>query len=208
MPGLAPGIDLCDAASDPRTRAVIELARTATGYAHAHGATHAEHVALYARAAGAAMGLPSTQCARLALCGLVHDVGKAALPEELLGKPGPLTADEFAVMRRHPELGAAMLSWPELADVRSWTLCHHERPDGLGYPYGLEGDEIPLEARIVAVADAYAAMVEPRPFRPAMSQWQACQELVAGAGTEFDADVVGVFLRSLGAGRRTVDTAY
>ena len=205
LPWLAPGIDLRGTESDPRLRAVIELARNAMGSAPAHGATHAEQVAIYARAAGAAMGLAPSQCARLALCGLVHDVGKAAIPEEVLSKPGPLTVGEYEMMRRHPEIGAAILSMPELADVRSWTLCHHERPDGLGYPYGLMADEIPPEARILAVADAYAAMVEPRPYRPALSEWQACQELVIGAGTQFDAEVVSVFLRNLGAGRRQVE---
>ena len=194
-----PHVFLADGISDPRIAGVIELARGATRPAARHALSHADKVALYARAAGAAMGLPSETRSRLALCGLVHDVGKAALPEDLLSKPAPLDEDEFADMARHPELGAGMLPGPDFADVRLWTLYHHERPDGLGYPHGLTRDEIPLEARIIAVADAYSAMIEDRPYRRALREWQACRELVNGAGTHFDSVVVSVFLRILRA---------
>ncbi len=180
---------------------MIELARNAEGCTPVNGVPHAERVASYASSMGAAMGFAPEHCARLALCGLVHDVGKAALPEELLSRPGPLSVEEFELMKRHPELGAAMLTSPELRDVRTWTLCHHERPDGLGYPYGLVGDEIPIEARIIAVADAFAAMLEPRSYCRAMSQREACTELVSEAGAQFDASVVTVFLRTLGTGQ-------
>ena len=93
-------------------------------------------------------------------------------------------------MYTHPEIGARLLSRPEFDDLRAWILAHHERPDGLGYPRGLSADEIPLEARILAVADAYEAMTADRVYRPALGEAAARAELEAGAGTQFDADVV------------------
>ena len=93
-------------------------------------------------------------------------------------------------MYTHPEIGARLLSRPEFDDLRAWILAHHERPDGLGYPRGLGASEIPLEARILAVADAYEAMTADRVYRPALGEEAARAELEAGAGTQFDAPVV------------------
>jgi HD-GYP domain-containing protein (c-di-GMP phosphodiesterase class II) len=103
-------------------------------------------------------------------------------------------------MYTHPEIAARLLSRAEFDDLRAWILAHHERPDGLGYPYGLKAADIPLEARILAVADAYEAMTADRIYRPALGAEAARAELEAGAGSQFDREVVGVFLRALDAG--------
>ena len=134
---------------------------------------------------------------RLRLAGILHDIGKIAVPDSILNKPGPLTDDEWVQMRRHPELGARILSSRELDDVRRWILAHHERPDGAGYPKGLKAEEIPLEASIVAVADAFEAMTADRVYRPGMHPDAAREELLDNAGSQFSEDVVYALLRAL-----------
>jgi HD-GYP domain-containing protein (c-di-GMP phosphodiesterase class II) len=104
-------------------------------------------------------------------------------------------------MYTHPEIGARLLSRPEFADLREWILAHHERPDGLGYPHALRADQIPIEARILAVADAYEAMTADRCYRAALGEAAARAELEGGAGTQFDASVVAAFLRALDSSR-------
>ena len=175
--------------------AIIALARGVADPGSAPGHGHADRVGFHSARLGAAMGLAAPHCGLLMLAGLVHDVGKAALPQSILVEPGPLTGDELKLMRRHPELGAAMLRGHRLAGVRWWIRCHHERPDGLGYPYGLPSEETPIEAQIIAVADAYVAMTGRRPYRQAMSSEDARDELRAGAGSQFNPDVVSLFLR-------------
>lgn len=134
---------------------------------------------------------------RLRLAGILHDIGKIAVPDSILRKPGPLTDDEWKQMRRHPELGARILSSRELDDVREWILAHHERPDGSGYPKGLTAEQIPLEASIVAVADAFEAMTSDRVYRPGMPEASAREELIDKAGSQFSEDVVYALLRAL-----------
>jgi HD-GYP domain-containing protein (c-di-GMP phosphodiesterase class II) len=138
--------------------------------------------------------MPPAQIARIRLAGLLHDVGKTLLPEEILGKPGPLSADEYTLLRYHPELGAHLIDDPSLYDIRDWVLTHHERPDGNGYPYGLLGDEVPIESRMLAIADAYEAMTNDRPYRDRLDHDDACEELLACAGPQFDPGLVDVFL--------------
>jgi HD-GYP domain-containing protein (c-di-GMP phosphodiesterase class II) len=117
--------------------------------------------------------------------------------DAILKKPGTLTVDEWTEMRRHSELGARILAHANLADISGWVLAHHERLDGHGYPNGLAGDAIPLEARILAVADAYEAMTADRAYRPAMSPGAAQAELVRESGGQFDPAVVRAFLHVL-----------
>ncbi len=128
---------------------------------------------------------------------MLHDIGKVGVPDSILRKPGPLTDEELAVIRRHPELGAQMLEHPSLVDVRVWVGAHHERPDGLGYPMGISGEELPLEARIVAVADAYEAMTSNRSYRDSIGHSGARAELLRCAGSQFDRRVVDAFLTTL-----------
>lgn len=131
---------------------------------------------------------------RVRFAAMVCRVGRDQLSPEILSKHGPLTREEWNEVRREPELAAALLSDINLDDIREWILCMRERPDGLGYPRGLVGRQIPLEARILAVADAYAAMVSDRPHRPRRRHEEACLELVRCAGTQFDMGVVQAFL--------------
>jgi HD-GYP domain-containing protein (c-di-GMP phosphodiesterase class II) len=144
------------------------------------------------------LGLEVERCERVRLAGLLHDVGWIGLPDEILSKPGPLSTGEWKDVRTHPEMAARLLASPELADLRDWIAAHHERPDGQGYPRGIEGDEIPLEARILAVADAYEAMTNERAYRPALSDEEAHGELRGGSGSQFDGEVVEAFLQALG----------
>ena len=134
---------------------------------------------------------------RIALAGVLHDVGKIGVSDAILRKPGPLDEDEWAEMRKHPELGARILAGADLPDLAEWVFAHHERMDGSGYPLGLGGEQIPLEARILAVADAYEAMTSARPYSGAMTPEEAAAELDRFSGTQFDARVVEALLRSL-----------
>jgi diguanylate cyclase (GGDEF)-like protein len=203
------------AAEDPADeRAHMQLA-TVVGLAEAldireaGSATHAQTVGEYAHMTAEELGLELELCERVRLAGLLHDVGWIGLPDDILSKEGPLTTAEWKDVRTHPVLAARLLARPELADLRGWIAAHHERPDGQGYPRGLRGDDIPLESRILAVADAYEAMTNERAYRPALSDEEAHEELRGGVGTQFDGDVVEAFLLALsrrlrveGRGRR------
>jgi two-component system, cell cycle response regulator len=152
--------------------------------------THAETVSL-AVATAEALGLPSDEVEHVRHASELHDVGKVAIPDAILGKPGPLTEEEWAFVRRHPIIGERIiLAAPALVRVAALVRASHERWDGTGYPDRLPGDAIPLGARIVAVADAYAAMTAGRPYRPARTPGEALAELRLGAGTQFDPAVV------------------
>ncbi len=160
---------------------------------------HSHTVGRYAELMARALGLGEERVERVRLAGVLHDIGKIGISDRVLSKTGPLDPEEWQEMHTHPEIGARLLSRQEFDDLRAWILAHHERPDGLGYPRGLKGDEIPLEARILAVADAYEAMTADRVYRPALGEEAARAELEAGAGTQFDARVVEALLRSLDA---------
>ena len=160
------------------------------------GPTHDHSLRIARLAAGLAerMGLTARRQRVVRLGGLLHDVGKVAVPDTILRKPAPLDEAEWAIMSRHPQAGARILRGiPALADVVEVVRHHHERWDGTGYPHGLAGEAIPLEARIVAVADAYAAMTEDRPYRRGLSPLQAVAEIRAQAGRQFDPAVVASF---------------
>ena len=142
------------------------------------------------------LGLSDVQVARVRFAALLCGMARDQIRSEILDKQGPLTKDEWAEVCRQPELGAALITQDSFDDIREWILCHRERPDGTGYPRGLSGRQIPLEARIMAVAEAYAAMISERPHRRARDHEQACRELIRCAGTQFDGDVVEAFLRA------------
>jgi diguanylate cyclase (GGDEF)-like protein/putative nucleotidyltransferase with HDIG domain len=157
-------------------------------------AHHSQTVGRYAEAIARGLNLPDDLIERVRLAGILHDIGKIAVPDAVLSKPGKLTDEEWAEMRKHPEVGALIVDGAELKDVAAWVGAHHERPDGRGYPAGLGGDEIPLEARILAVADAYEAMTCDRVYRRALPVEVARDELRKGTGKQFDPRVVEVFL--------------
>jgi diguanylate cyclase (GGDEF)-like protein len=182
--------------SDRHTATMRALAEVID--AREHGASpHSQAVGRYAAAIARELGLPGEAVERVQFGGVVHDVGTIGVPEAVLRKPGWLDAEDWHEMRRHPEIGARILSGAKMADVSEWVLAHHERPDGTGYPHGLAGADIPVEARILAVADAYEAMTSHRVYRGALAPDDARSELVRCAGTQFDRRVVEAFLRVL-----------
>ena len=155
---------------------------------------HSRRVSKICFAIGEQMGLEHEQKIELAKVGLLHDLGKISIPSDILNKARPLLPWEWKEIHAHPVNGHRFLSAVVgMAEIAEATLAHHERMDGSGYPYGLRGGQIPLMARIVAVADAYDAMVSARPYRQAYSHEQAMQELMRGAGKQFDARVVEAF---------------
>jgi putative nucleotidyltransferase with HDIG domain len=160
-------------------------------------ARHCETVARYAEAIGRELRLDEDVVDALRLAGLLHDVGKVGVPSSIIRKPGPLSEEEWAAMREHTRLGADFLEDAGLEEIREWILAHHERPDGAGYPRRLTDDEIPLEAKILAVADAYEAMTVDRCYRRGMGRDLAVAELHRCAGTQFDVDVVEAFVAVL-----------
>jgi hypothetical protein len=152
---------------------------------------HSSHVGALARRVGERIGMPGAQLAVLECAARLHDVGKLGVPDAILQKPGPLDEQEWAVMRRHPEWGAEMVERvPGLEELARLVRAHHERWDGSGYPLGLEGEAIPLASRVISVCDAFEAMVSRRPYRAPLSIDSALRELLAGAGSQFDPQVV------------------
>jgi diguanylate cyclase (GGDEF)-like protein len=160
-------------------------------------ADHCRTVGRYCAVIAQQLGFAPDRVKRVETAGILHDVGKIGLPDEILRKPGQLTEEEWRPLRRHPEIGARILSDDAFADIRGWIVAHHERLDGKGYPRGLSGDKIPLEARIIAVADAYEAMTSHRVYRAAVAPEAARGELLACAGTQFDPMVVAAFVAAL-----------
>src|SRR5215211_3271690 len=165
---------------------------------------HALEVARLSRLVGMELGFNEDELEWLVHGALLHDFGKLGVADEILGKPGPLTEEEWALVKRHSEIGARVIEPLEiLSRAVPVVRHHHERPDGTGYPDGLEGEEIPLAARIVAAVDAYDVMLRRRPYRPERygsksSPAEALQELRREAGRQFDVRVVEAMERLLG----------
>jgi diguanylate cyclase (GGDEF)-like protein/putative nucleotidyltransferase with HDIG domain len=161
--------------------------------------THCETVAAMCELVATDLGLDRERAARVHLAGLLHDVGKIGVPDAILGKPGKLTDDEYATIKEHARLGAEIVAAAGLLQEAEWVGRHHERPDGRGYPDGLAGEEIPLEARIIGAADALEAMTAGRPYARRMTLGEALAELQRCAGTQFDPEVVTSLHRVLRA---------
>jgi HD-GYP domain-containing protein (c-di-GMP phosphodiesterase class II) len=175
------------------TMIIQELGRK-DGYTHRHAAATAVYAADLARE----MKLDEARAERLRMAGLLHNIGLFGLPEELLLATGKLNSIAQQQLAEHPVRGEkAIAAIPEFEEVAGWVRWHHERPDGRGYPDKLRGSWIPLEAKILTVAQAYAAMVLDKPYRPGMGFAEAREELSAGIDTEFDGVVVRAFLRIL-----------
>lgn len=164
---------------------------------------HSRRVARHCAMIATQMNLPAEQVARIRTAGALHDVGKLRTPSAVLAKPGPLTDEEFEVVKRHAREGALMVTCLEDPELTAMVECHHERLDGSGYPDGLEAEEIPLGARIVAVADIFDAVTAPRPYRPAAPHQRAFAILDSEEGTRLDPAVVRAFHRCY-SGRGTV----
>ncbi len=161
-------------------------------------AVHDRAVANLAERVALALGFSPSDARQIYLAGLLHDVGKREIPREILDKPGPLDSDEWRRVMLHPAVGQLMLLGEGLSDIALWVRSHHERVDGTGYPDGLVGSEIPLEGRILAVADAYHAMTSERPYSEPLTIEEAAAELRSEAGAQFDPAVVDALLGSLG----------
>lgn len=164
---------------------------------YTHG--HSRRVSRYAYRTAMALNLASDEIEDLRLAAALHDVGKIDLPDAVLRKPGDLSEEEFALVRRHPEIGADMVAFAASPAVSDGIRYHHEAWNGQGYPHGLRGEEIPQAARIICVADAFDAMTSARPYRPGMSRREAVEALRAGAGVQFDPVVVEAFVDELPA---------
>ncbi len=182
----------------------IEVLCRAAETREVHAASHGESVARYARMVGRALGMEPDELADLVYAGRVHDVGKIFLPEKILNKPGALTGDEYYLVKMHPKVGGEILATvPGSRRLREWVEHHHENFDGSGYPGGLRGEEIPLGARILHVADAYVNMTTERPFAAARTAEAAMAELEALSGTQFDGMIVRILARQLKAEKAT-----
>jgi HD-GYP domain-containing protein (c-di-GMP phosphodiesterase class II) len=154
-------------------------------------------VALIATAIGGRLGLADALIGRIAIAGQLRDIGMSSVPEAILSKQGPLTASEMEEIKRHPEAGQALVDDAGLPEVGTWIRHHHERWDGNGYPDKLCGPEIPIESRILAIADALAAMTVERPYRSAMGAEMAGLEIKASAGTQFDPGIARIVIALL-----------
>jgi putative two-component system response regulator len=177
------------------TEHVIFMLAQAVEAKDAYTEGHLRRLQHYGEQLAIACGLGTHQVRAVRHGGILHDIGKIGVDEAILRKPGPLTADEMAQMRRHPEIGAGIISQMRFAkDVAPIISGHHEYWDGSGYPHGLAGEEIPIGARIITIVDAYDAMTTDRPYRAALSDEEALQRLQAARGTQFDPQILDVFL--------------
>ena len=193
-------------AESPQTsRQVVLVLRNLLAQRYPGLGEHVNTVSTLSEVVAGEVGLPDDELDALKQAALLHDIGKLALPESILSKPGPLSENEWRAMRLHPVTGAQILIAAGLrGKVIEFVRSSHERIDGAGYPDGLVGKQIPLGARVIAVCDAYDAMTSPRPYRPVpMSSDGASLELMRSSGTQFDTDVVDALCRVVFADDRT-----
>jgi putative nucleotidyltransferase with HDIG domain len=175
-------------------QATVRALSNAVEARDAYTGKHAERVAAYGIEIARALGLPRPDAPEIEFGFLLHDIGKLAIPDAILYKPGPLTEEERALMARHPAVGADIVSGIEfLAEAARVVRSHHERWDGSGYPDGLTGAEIPQAARVFAVADVLDALTTDRPYRPASPIGEARAMIVEGSGSHFDPHVIEAF---------------
>jgi diguanylate cyclase (GGDEF)-like protein/putative nucleotidyltransferase with HDIG domain len=185
-----------DLQSEEHLAAVIVLAET-LDMRDQGTARHSETVGRYAKQIAAEMGMTPREVERVHLAGMLHDIGKIGISDTILQKPGALSNAEWDEMRKHPELGSRILDGARLEDISAWVRAHHERPDGGGYPLGLDDERIPVQAKILAVADSYEAMTADRVYKPGLSEEAAREELLRCAGGQFDPAVVLAFINVL-----------
>ena len=175
-------------------QALAAVVEAKDGYTHSHSRAVAEYAYRLARR----VGFEGDRLETFRLAATLHDLGKIGVPDSILKKPGPLTDDEWQVMQRHPSIGRQIIGQTfHLGELVPAMYYHHERWDGRGYPEGLKEEEIPVEARIVTIADAYGAMVDDRPYRKGLGHEVACKILLKAAGLQFDPNLVAVFIKMI-----------
>jgi putative two-component system response regulator len=183
------------------TERVIFMLAQAVEAKDAYTEGHLRRLRLFGEQLALAYGLLPGEVRAVRYGGILHDIGKIGVDEAIIRKPGPLTPEEALQMRRHPEIGAQIVSQmrfaPEVAPIISG---HHEYWDGSGYPRGLAGEDIPIGARIITIVDAFDAMTTDRPYRAALGEDEAVRRLVAGRGSQFDPDLLDTFLKLIAAG--------
>jgi HD-GYP domain-containing protein (c-di-GMP phosphodiesterase class II) len=188
--------------SDPRaehhTRTLASALALAVDAKDSYTRSHCRTVATLCVVIATELDFEPERLARIRLAGLLHDVGKIGIPDAILKKPAALTPAEYEQMKTHSVLGEGIILAAEMPIEARWVRHHHERIDGAGYPDGLVGGQIPLESRIIHVADAFEAMTSDRPYRDAPGEQFAADELRRFAGTQFDEDVVEALLRIVG----------
>lgn len=159
---------------------------------------HSHRVSMLCQDMGHALGLTESETEELKTIGLLHDIGKIAIEENILNKSEELTEDEWQEIKRHSEIGYRILNTVnDMLEISEYVLYHHERWDGKGYPKGLKGEEIPLQSRIITIIDAYDAMTSQRSYRSALSEESAIEELKINAGTQFDPDLIRIFIEKV-----------
>ena len=159
---------------------------------------HSHRVSTLCENMGKVLGLPEDEIKELKTVGLLHDIGKIAIEENILNKPGRLTVEERKEIERHPEIGYRILSTVnDMAEMAEYVLAHHERWDGRGYPKGLKGEEIPLQSRIITIADSYDAMISERSYRSALPEEVAIKELKVNSGIQFDPELISIFIEKV-----------
>lgn len=159
---------------------------------------HCHRVSELCQSMGKVLGLSKGEVMELKSVGLLHDIGKIGIDRKILNKPGQLTEEEWREIKRHPEIGYRILrTFDDMTGIAENVLAHHERWDGQGYPKGLKGEEIPLYARMSAIADTYDAMTNERSYRKALPKKEAIEELKKNAGTQFDPELVKLFLEKV-----------
>lgn len=178
--------------------ATVQMLAEAIRAKDPHLGGHSHEVSAYVGRVAERLGLETKRREELVFASLLHDVGKIGISERILLKPGRLTSEEYTVVKLHPRIGARLVQQvPALSPLGQYILHHHERFDGTGYPTGLRGEEIPLEARVIGIADAFSAMTSDRPYRGRLSLEDACAELEACAGTQFDPEIVRIFVEEV-----------
>jgi len=192
-------VDISIAEDEHHTQTLANALALAVDAKDSYTRSHCQTVAQLSVVIAMELDIDRERLVRIRLAGLLHDVGKIGVPDSILQKPAPLTHDEYEQMKGHSVLGAAIVEAADRSVEARWVRHHHERIDGTGYPDRLAGDEIPLESRIIHVADAFEAMTSDRPYRLAPGHSYAIDELRRHSGTQFDGDVVEALIRRLDA---------
>ena len=184
--------------SKPRALSIIYALAATVDAKDSYTYGHSRKVSEYAVAVSEKLKMPQDKVNNIRAASLLHDIGKVGVPDSILNKKEPLTDEEWKPIKGHPKLGVEILRHVmDLANCLPTILHHHEHYDGSGYPAGLKGEQIPLEARVLSVADAYDAMTSPRPYREQLSMDEAIKELRRCAGTQFDPEIVELFCNTI-----------